>query len=190
MIFVKIFLFCLLPYVSLSLWRGQHLQCSLWGNLFLSFLARSAVLSHPLKMAKKDDSQMTTWKKRQLSLLRETQRQWRLEGREICKGSKLRMSQDRLLDPLWVVLAYEFAVSHSLQLTESDRADGIHDCIQLCWASLYTRPYKLWSNSNAHHDYSTNSMMIVYADQLNMNEHSYILHITCPRCVLSVISRM
>ena len=38
-------------------------------------------------------------------------------------------------------------------MTESDKTDGIHDCIQLCWASLYTRPYKLWSNSNAHHDY-------------------------------------
>ena len=38
-------------------------------------------------------------------------------------------------------------------MTESDKTDGIHDCIQLHWARLYTRPYKLWSNSNAHHDY-------------------------------------
>ena len=100
------------------------------------------------------------------------------------------MSQDRLLDPLWVDLPYEFVVSHCLELTESDRTDGIHDCIQLCWASLYTKPYKLWSNSNAHHVYSTNSMMILYAEKLNMNEHSYVSHITCPRCLLSVISRM
>ena len=105
--FVKIFSGCLLPYVFLSLWRRQQLQCSLWGNLFVAFLARSAVLSHPLIIAKKDNLQMTTWKKRQLSLLRKTQRQWRLKGKEIRKWSNLRMSQDRPLDPLWVVLAHE-----------------------------------------------------------------------------------
>ena len=127
------------------------------GKLLCHLMAWSEVLALPLKLAKNlkkakicKRRKGTTMPPKGNSMTVPSKERGKLK-RKVSEGEPGQAAGASVsCSSFWVCSQYLTLVDW---MTESDKTDGIHDCIQLHWARLYTRPYKLWSNSNAHHDY-------------------------------------